>query len=196
MRYNYYLQDLNLIHGTRNFKNKRKKVKYDKMLHFTRTFGYRYCLGNLMDISVKGHRSAKLKDEVATAAEFYGSILLPRGIAKNVVLDIELKGKLDDSAAGYCEYSEKQGHVKFFVIELDKKEKKEDMLKNLAHEMVHLKQFALGELSNGFVFSRSTSWHDRRFDDSKVDYWDQPWEIEAYGREIGLYARYVETFGC
>ena len=191
MRYNLYLQNIESLGNYR----KKKKSKIDHSFQYTKTFNYRYLKGALMDITVKGHRSSKLKDELANAAEFYGSILLPRRVAKTVVLDIELKGKLDDNAAGYCEYHDKERSVKYFVIELDKKEEKENLFKNLAHEMVHLKQFALGELSDGFVFSRTTRWHNTRFVDSKIDYWDQPWEIEAYGRELGLYSRYVETFG-
>lgn len=190
MRYTYYLQNQEHLGSYR-----KKKAKYDRAFHYTRTFNYRFSIGTLMDVEVKGHRSSKLKHELATAAEFYASILLPRRVANNVCLDILLKNKLDDNASGYCEYADKQGAQRFFVIELDKKTNKEDLLKNLAHEMVHLKQFALGELSNGFVFSRSTTWHDRRFEDNKIDYWDQPWEIEAYGRELGLFSRYVETFG-
>jgi len=190
MRYSYYLQNQEHIGSYR-----KKKARYDRAFHFTRTFSYRYSVGNLMDIEVKGHRSSKLKNELAQAAEFYGSILLPRRMTNNISLDILLKGKLDDNASGYCEFSDKDGPHRFFIIELDKKEKKEDLLKNLAHEMVHLKQFALGELSNGFVFSRPTTWHDRHFENNKIDYWDQPWEIEAYGRELGLFSRYVETFG-
>ena len=27
------------------------------------------------------------------------------------------------------------------------------------------------------------------------DYWDQPWEIEAHGREIGLFIRWAEKEG-
>ncbi len=47
-----------------------------------------------------------------------------------------------------------------------------DWLTTLAHEMVHVKQFALGELDT--TFSR---WKklEREFD----DYWEQPWENEA-----------------
>lgn len=46
-------------------------------------------------------------------------------------------------------------------------------LSTLAHEMVHVKQFAKGELDP--CMSR---WKSNRYVDH-IDYWDQPWEKEA-----------------
>ena len=42
----------------------------------------------------------------------------------------------------------------------------------LAHEFVHVKQFARGELNE-----QLTRWKKRNF--SNAEYWDQPWEKEA-----------------
>jgi hypothetical protein len=28
-----------------------------------------------------------------------------------------------------------------------------------------------------------------------TDYWDYPWEIEAYGRQLGLFIRFCENTG-
>lgn len=47
-----------------------------------------------------------------------------------------------------------------------------DWLTTLAHEMVHVKQFARGELSPNFSRWKKL---ERDFD----DYWEQPWEKEA-----------------
>ena len=33
------------------------------------------------------------------------------------------------------------------------------------------------------------------YDVDKVNYWDLPWEIEAHGRERGLYVRFTEAAG-
>jgi len=50
----------------------------------------------------------------------------------------------------------------------------------VAHELVHVKQFALGENLDA---------------EKKRDYFDDPLEIEAYGRELGLYTRWCEKHG-
>jgi len=173
----------------------RKKSRKGNEVVFTKTFNYRYSVGNLMDVEVTGHRSNKLKSELAVAAEYYASLLMPRRICKNTSLTIQLKNRLAHDATGYCEYSVKDGPYREFTIELNKKLEEEEIFKYLAHEMVHLKQFALGELNDGTIVGRNARWQSKHFDEKKIDYWDQPWEIEAYGREIGLYTRYLETFG-
>ena len=44
---------------------------------------------------------------------------------------------------------------------------------NLAHEMVHVKQFARGEMDAGL-----RRWKSNQYA-RNIDYWDQPWEKEA-----------------
>ena len=44
---------------------------------------------------------------------------------------------------------------------------------NLAHEMVHVKQFARGEMDASL-----SRWKSNRYA-GNIDYWDQPWEKEA-----------------
>jgi hypothetical protein len=35
----------------------------------------------------------------------------------------------------------------------------------------------------------------KKYDMSNIDYWDFPWEIEAYGRQLGLFIRWCEVEG-
>ena len=46
-------------------------------------------------------------------------------------------------------------------------------LSTLAHEMVHVKQFARNELD-----SNMTQWKSNKYCEN-IEYWDQPWEKEA-----------------
>ena len=46
-------------------------------------------------------------------------------------------------------------------------------MSTLAHEFVHVKQFARGELSENM-----TRWKSNRYA-GDIEYWDQPWEKEA-----------------
>jgi hypothetical protein len=63
------------------------------------------------------------------------------------------------------------------------------MLQCLAHEMVHVKQYAKGELSNELITAK---WQGKTFKltNSMEDYFNWPWEIEAYGRDRSLYLFY------
>jgi hypothetical protein len=51
------------------------------------------------------------------------------------------------------------------------------MLTTLAHELVHVKQYVKKEMPK---------------DITEGDYWDRPHEIEAHGRETGLFIRWCE----
>ena len=53
--------------------------------------------------------------------------------------------------------------------------------------MVHVKQYARKELKQDY------DWLGKTYSPKKVSYWDQPWEIEAHGRETGLFVRWAEA---
>jgi len=64
-------------------------------------------------------------------------------------------------------------------------------LQVLAHEAVHLKQFIRGEL---LLFSKCCKWKGRVWKQGETEldsYYDSTWEIEAYGKEEGLYVRFL-----
>ena len=67
-----------------------------------------------------------------------------------------------------------------------------NLLINLAHEMVHVKQWAKGEM---YEYSRTPSlvrFKKSVYDMNDIDYYDYPWEIEAFGRQEGLFLRMCE----
>ena len=68
-----------------------------------------------------------------------------------------------------------------FVIELHKNDSEEEKLKTLAHELVHVRQYARNELND-----EMNTWKGRKVDSDAIDYDDQPWEVEAnkLGNEI------------
>lgn len=116
------------------------------------------------------------------AAMFYCKLL---DIEKeNFYLDIVRK-KMEPGTIGMCLDMEEYG----FEIILDRRGKK-PIYSVLAHEMVHLKQYVLGEMID--LSPRECIWHGQHMKYGSDFYWDSPWEIEAYGRQEGLYARWLE----
>jgi hypothetical protein len=78
-----------------------------------------------------------------------------------------------------------------FTIQIDPDQKIQLLLNSLAHELVHVKQWAKGEF---YQLQRERSvykFNGQRFDTEKIDYWDTPWEIEAHGRAIGLVVQWA-----
>ena len=58
----------------------------------------------------------------------------------------------------------------------------------LAHELTHAKQYMTGELYD--YADGGVRWRKERYEydpESNRDYYDSPWEIEAFGREWGLF---------
>jgi hypothetical protein len=63
-------------------------------------------------------------------------------------------------------------------------------LSTLGHETVHLEQLATGRRYNFVRAENIVRWEGKNIDELKVDYWDSPWEIEAHGKEVGMYVRF------
>ena len=80
-----------------------------------------------------------------------------------------------------------------FEIQLDKDMSLRKKLLSLAHEMVHVKQFTRKELRHTDSINRQL-WRGKRYN-TKNRYYDLPWEIEAYGRELGLFTTWIEENG-
>jgi hypothetical protein len=100
-------------------------------------------------------------------------------------LDITVRLCKPQGAMGYCLETDND---RTFEIELDKTQSMRNLLETLAHEMVHVKQYARRELN-----PRVDCWMGKTYNPKKVSYWDLPWEIEAHGRETGLFVRYCEA---
>ena len=73
-----------------------------------------------------------------------------------------------------------------FVIELHKNDSVEEKLKTLAHELVHVRQYARNELND-----EMNTWKGRKVDSDSMDYDDQPWEVEANQLGNELYELYT-----
>jgi hypothetical protein len=73
------------------------------------------------------------------------------------------------------------------VMLLDSALDSEFLISTLCHEMVHVKQFALGQTQIRYRGENPTFyWMGKRV---RAVYWDQPWEQEAWRRERVLASR-------
>lgn len=148
-----------------------------------------------MHIEVIGHRSKKLKDLMANAIRFYCTLLMSKRMCNSLEVYVIIKKKLEFNYSGFCTYVDHYKGKRIFEIELAKGFSVRETLCSLAHEVVHLKQFATGELKDTMVTANISEWKGEEIDESKIDYWDLPFEIEAYGREKGLFTRFAYSVG-
>ena len=97
-------------------------------------------------------------------------------------LEIEVKiRKISGDAIGYCMMTDNN---RTFEIEIDKKQSIKDLVTTICHEMVHVKQYAKNQMDDG-IRSGVARWKNRTvsFD---TEYYDLPWEKEAYAMQENL----------
>ena len=121
---------------------------------------------------------------VKRAAIFYAEQLLSKKLMENIYLKIRFDSKLD--VYGYASVGEcnDSGKPREFIVELNPNIGARRILETLAHEMVHVKQFALCETNQSL-----TRWKGIRIKED--DYYVQPWEVEAFGLEVGLFTKFA-----
>ena len=140
-----------------------------------------------MQLSIVGCPDKKhFRPFVKRAGHFYASELISDKMLENIF--VRIKFNKDIPAYGYAsveDYNE-SGKPREFEIEMNPGIGACDILKTLAHEFVHIKQFVYGETNE-----KLTRWKGERVDSDTIDYWVQPWEVEAHGYEAGLFTKFA-----
>jgi len=103
---------------------------------------------------------------------------------KNFTLAIfSTKGLANDIGANGMAYRIED---KIYSMHLDSRISMENLIQVIAHEMVHIKQFVRGQIS---FKGRSMYWLGNKVIKSKINYYDHPWEIDAWSKEKVLSAK-------
>jgi hypothetical protein len=96
--------------------------------------------------------------------------------------DLLIKENVEGDADFY-DYGDSK-NPRDFIIRIDTTLDIKKFVETIIHELVHVKQYARGELKP--INGRMNKWNKQKYDLNKIDYWETPWEIEAYGRTPGL----------
>jgi hypothetical protein len=126
--------------------------------------------------------------EIFESVEFFMSLLLSESKRDNLTINISFDAR--DAVPGWqaaCIPTSR----KEYDIWIRKSAPPRDQLVNLAHELVHVKQFVLKELCPLTLTVKSAILKKMSIQ-STDDYWDNPAEIEAFGRAEGLVTRYLQ----
>lgn len=62
-----------------------------------------------------------------------------------------------------------------------------DYLITMYHELTHIRQYATGKLKNRHLYC---IWEGKKYGYTDIDYWEQPWELEAMAMELGAYTNF------
>ena len=132
------------------------------------------------------------RDKVESMVQFCIEKLMQR----MQTLDIDIRLKSINDANGYFTKLADTKNPREFDIEVDYKLSMRQILETIAHEMVHVKQYARNEMCDADNPSTNkTSWKSNSVCTKSTEYWDLPWEIEAHGREVGLFVRWAQANG-
>ena len=83
------------------------------------------------------------------------------------------------------EYNTK-GMPRYFTVEVKRDLNEEEKIMSIAHEMVHIRQYATGQLND-----EMTIWQGESVNSDLIPYLEQPWEMEAYDLGEKLYKDYA-----
>lgn len=152
-----------------------------------------------MKIKVSGGNKKQRKN-VESLVRFCASKMMSKRLADGINLKVCLSRTYTKKNGDYgcCEWQDDYLRPKEFKIWVDSAQDPRQFYSTVAHEMVHLKQFAKGELTDLMGVSKikwttnsGKEYYD--FDREDDEYWDLPWEIEARGREEGLVVRWIDA---
>lgn len=156
------------------------------------------------------------KSDIAMVKKYVKFVLdkfVQKSIQSRATIKIKIvhKDDLDDSVdsddlkryRAWCFYDGVVNDRRTFTVVLNAQQVKsaakrqfvrlQPLLVDLGHELIHVKQYLNNEIfdyTDGAVRYKG-SYFDSSYQDNEELYYDSPWEIEAYGREQGLFKMFV-----
>ena len=126
-----------------------------------------------MKFKISGVKKKVLKNEIKEALHFFAKELKVKDY-HDVTVSVKAMRKMD--ALGYCsiKHYDDEDRISTILMEVKLNQGRDEMINTLAHEMVHVKQYITGELSEDLDV-----WKGKKINSDDIDYDDQPWEIEA-----------------
>ena len=133
-----------------------------------------------------------LRQQIESVARFSADMLMSKRLQKNLWLEFELTRELYKSEGnlGDVMWNDRNHSPRDYSIRIDITVPRRRILESVCHEMVHVKQYARNELRE--LTSQKRHRFRGEYYDHDMDYYDEPWEIEAHGREVGLFVRWAE----
>jgi len=149
--------------------------------------------GKMTKISVHGIKHAKTRNLIKHQANWLIRELI--GVRMHLKIDIIFLDS--DEYYGVCERKFEDDFIRprSFTISIANNSNLRRILRTLAHEIVHVKQYARNELYDYQKHLTLSRWHNSIVDVDKVIYRKHPWELEAFSMETSLVNKYIKEHG-
>ncbi len=147
----------------------------------------------------KGGDQTKL-EKLKKASMFFSKELMSTRMINTLAIRIEMRatGYADRHTTGNCNGDIFNGSQasKEFTLKVQRDNSFESQLRTLAHELVHVQQYASKRLQTRF-WKSDRKWHDRWEGtdmgvQSSIEYGDRPWEIEAFEKANQLKSTFLK----
>lgn len=142
-----------------------------------------------MLIKVYGSGTKRLKALAREAINHAAVNFFDKRILENLEISLKFDNELLATTGDVAQMEWMDSHVRSRVFNIYIDGGLSNFLKILSimHEMVHVKQYAKGELFQSLKDSNLQKWNRKEWiNEEKMSYWELPWEIEAHGREKGM----------
>jgi len=165
---------------------------------------------NTMQIGISEDFPEDVTESLKTATQFYMDLLLPKYLQQGIYIDVELSPEINAQGLAYPDDLDEEDDEPYsFTVDLRCHADDDDIFQTLAHELVHIKQYIKGELRTAEPLvaigskqkdhnteKEDTYWYGKLWTPAPNEdgYFAAPWEIEAFGREVGLYARWLDHY--
>lgn len=140
-----------------------------------------------MRLSIINCPDKDFRPYVKRATNFYLETLVPsKRMREKIFIQIKFDENLKVFGTACIEEYNASNKPREFTIELHPWIGAKNVLKTLAHEMVHIKQFINQETNESL-----SKWKGTAIDPDSIDYYLHPWEMEAHSLENGLFTKYA-----
>ena len=138
--------------------------------------------------------STSQKKYLQSLTEYALPLLMSKRLANTLEITYRIVPNLyaKDDIMGDAWSQDDGRYPKEFIVRLDGSLPLRDFLETASHELVHVKQWATNQMRDYEKSEEITRYNSKKINTNKVDYWDLPWEIEAHGREVGIFIRWVQ----
>lgn len=131
----------------------------------------------------------RIKKKYRDALEYFAKSTFSPQMHRHLQVRIAFKNNLGFyHGLVYVDDYNSKNKPRSFVIEINRRDPEEEVLKTLAHEVVHIRQFAYGELNE-----EMTHWKGKKLTWKQMNYLEQPWEKEASRLGELMYYFYIEN---
>jgi len=130
----------------------------------------------------------KLTQSRLQAIGFFADKLLTKQLNRHIIVNVVFRKNLSYLGLTYVDDYNSSGKLREFTLEIYRDQIEEEILKTLAHELVHVRQYAIGDLNE-----EATLWQGRLME-VNLAYENQPWEIEADELADTLYEEYIHGY--